>query len=149
MIALASDPIDPAALLADFARAATAAGAIVSFSGIVRSDHGVDALWIDHHEALTMRAFEELAEAARERFGVPDLALVHRVGTVPVGDPIVFVAAASEHRRAAFDAVDFLMDALKSKVPLWKREQSGGQATWIEPRGQDHAAAARWEGLGG
>ena len=144
MIAVAPDAIDPAALLAQFSSAAKGAGAIVSFSGIVRADHGVDGLWLDHHEALTLAAFRELAGEARGRFAVAELAIVHRVGAVAVGEPILFVAAAAEHRRSALDAVDFLMDRLKSQVPLWKREQRGDEAAWIEPRAQDHRDAARW-----
>jgi len=145
MIALAPDPIDPPALLGAFTRGAGGAGAVVSFSGIVRRDDGVTALWLDHHEGLTSAAFETLAGSARDRFGLADVAIVHRVGSVAPGDPIVFVAAAAHHRRAAFDAVDFVMDRLKTDVPLWKCETRGQDRTWIEARAQDHADAARWE----
>ena len=146
MIALAAEAIDPAALLAEFSREVAAAGAIVSFSGIVRPDDGVAELWLDHHERLTLSAIEEVAVAARERFAIADVAIVHRVGAVGLGQPIVFVAAASSHRRAAFDAVDFVMDRLKTAVPLWKCEARGGDRKWVEARPQDHADAARWEG---
>jgi molybdopterin synthase catalytic subunit len=71
--------------------------------------------------------------------------IVHRIGSLSVGDPIVFVAAAATHRRAAFDAVDFVMDRLKTSVPLWKRETRGDGDHWIEARGQDHGDAARWD----
>jgi molybdopterin synthase catalytic subunit len=149
MIELAPDPIDPPALLAAFARAAVGAGAIVSFSGIVRPDDGVTSLWLDHHERLTLTAIEEVAAVARQRFGLLDLAIVHRIGLLGPGDPIVFVAAAASHRRAAFDAVDFAMDRLKTAVPLWKCETRGQDKRWIEARSHDHADAARWEGVNG
>ena len=149
MIALSTDPIDPPVLLAAFTREAGGAGAIVSFSGIVRPDDGVTELWIDHHERLTLSAIEEVAVTARQRFGVTDIAIVHRVGSVAPGEPIVFVAAASAHRRAAFDAVDYAMDRLKTAVPLWKCETRGPDKRWIEARSQDHAEAKRWEGLDG
>ena len=145
MIALAAGPIDPPALLAAFARAASGAGAIVSFTGTVRSDGGVTDLWLDHHERLTLAAIEDLAAMARERFGLAHLAVVHRVGSLAPGDPIVFTAAAASHRRAAFDAVDFIMDRLKTAIPLWKCETRADGKSWIEARPQDHADAMRWE----
>ena len=145
MIVLAPDPIDPPALLAAFTRAAGGAGAIVSFSGIVRADDGVTDLWLDHHERLTLAAMEEVSAVAARRFGLVDLSIVHRVGSVAPGEPIVFVAAAASHRRAAFDAVDFVMDRLKTAVPLWKCERRGQDRKWVEARPQDHADAARWE----
>jgi len=144
MIALAPDPIDPAALLADFTRGATGAGAIVSFSGIVRPDGGVRELWLDHHEFLALAAFEAIESAARERFAVANVTIVHRIGSVGPGEPIVFVAAAATHRRAAFDAVDFAMDRLKTGVPLWKRETRSDGSHWIDARAADHEDAARW-----
>ena len=145
MIVLAPDPVDPPALLAAFTRAASGAGAIVSFSGIVRPDGGVTGLWLDHHEQLTLAAMEEVAAIARERFGLAQIAVVHRVGSVAAREPILFVAAAASHRRAAFDAVDFVMDRLKTAVPLWKCERRGQDRKWVEARPQDHADAARWE----
>ena len=144
MIALAPDPIDPAALLADFTRSATGAGAIVSFSGIVRPDGGVRELWLDHHQRLTRAAFEALASETCQRFALADLAIVHRIGSVGPGEPIVFVAAAATHRRAAFAAVDFAMDRLKTGVPLWKRETRSDGSHWIDARAADHEDAARW-----
>jgi molybdopterin synthase catalytic subunit len=149
MIALASEPIDPAALLAEFTRATSGAGAIASFSGLVRPDGGVSELWIDHHPRLTPAAFKALADEAQARFAIADVDIVHRVGAVATGQPIVFVAAAAPHRRAAFDAVDFVMDRLKSKVPLWKQERRYGSACWVEPRAEDHADAARWDTIDG
>ena len=145
MIALAPDAIDPPALLAAFTSASGDAGAVVSFSGVVRPDGGVTELWIDHHERLTLSAIEEVAAAAAQRFGLAHVAIVHRVGSVAPGAPIVFVAAAASHRRAAFDAVDFVMDRLKTAVPFWKCERRGEQRTWVEARAQDHADASRWE----
>jgi molybdopterin synthase catalytic subunit len=144
MIALSADPIDPPALLAAFTRASVGAGAVVSFSGIVRPDCGVTNLWLDHHEQLTRAGIEDLAADARARFDLAAIAIVHRVGSVAPGEPIVFVAAAAIHRRAAFDAVDYAMDRLKTDVPLWKCESRGAERSWIEARPQDHADAARW-----
>ena len=142
---LSPDPIDPAALLDAFARAAKGAGAIVSFIGVVRGEGEVQELWLDHHPRLTEQAIGEVEAEAKQRFELDALTILHRVGSVSPGEPIVFVAAAAHHRRAAFDAVDYMMDRLKTDAPLWKRETRASGARWIEARPEDHADRARWE----
>ena len=142
---ISAAPIDPVALLAAFTREAAGAGAIASFTGLVRSDDGaVSALWLDHHPVLTGQVIDGIAAEARARFGA-SVHITHRVGSVASGEPIVFVAAAARHRRAAFDAVDYMMDRLKTDAPLWKREQRGDTVVWIEARDADHDDRARWE----
>jgi len=145
MSLLSAEPIDPTALLASFTREATGAGAIASFTGLVRGEDGVSELWLDHHPRLTERVLGEIAEDARLRFEVAALSIVHRIGSIGVGEPIVFVAAAARHRRAAFDAVDYIMDRLKTDAPFWKREDRDGGAQWIEARAEDHDDRGRWE----
>ena len=142
---LSLDPIDPAALYETFARSVDGAGAIVSFTGVVRGEGGVRELWLDHHPRLTEQAIGEVATEAKQRFELNALTILHRIGSVAPGEPIVFVAAASRHRRAAFDAVDYMMDRLKTDAPLWKRETGASGARWIEARPEDHADRARWE----
>ena len=139
------DPIDPVALLENITRAATGAGAIVSFTGVMRGEGGVQKLWLDHHPRLTEQAIGEVEAEAKQRFELDALTILHRIGSVAPGEPIVFVAAASPHRRAAFDAVDYMMDRLKTDAPLWKRESSASGERWIEARSEDHADRARWE----
>ena len=138
-------PIDPIALLGEFSRSVDGAGAIVSFMGVVRGEGGVAELWLDHHPTLTEQEIALIAEETRTRFALDALAIVHRVGAVAPGEPIVFVAAAARHRRAAFDAVDHVLDRLKTDVPLWKRETGSGGTRWIEARAEDHRDRARWE----
>ncbi|MEO6113481.1 MAG: molybdenum cofactor biosynthesis protein MoaE [Sphingomicrobium sp.] len=150
MNALVPDPIDPAGLLAEFIAEAAGAGAIASFTGLVRDLHDgerIEALWLDHHERITSQAIDDIAAEARTRFALSALAIVHRVGAVDAGQPIVFVAAAAAHRRAAFDAVDYMMDRLKTDAPLWKRETRSDGDHWIEARPGDHRDRARWEGV--
>ena len=142
---LSPDPIDPVALLDALTRAAGGAGAIVSFTGVVRGDDGVRELWLDHHPRLTEQAIGDVAGEAKQRFALDALTIVHRIGSVESGEPIVFVAAAARHRRAAFDAVDHVMDRLKTDVPLWKRETGADGSRWIEARPEDHHDRARWE----
>ena len=148
MIRLAADPFDPAAELAAFATQSVGggAGAIASFTGLVRAEAGeVTALELDHHPLLTPRSLEAIAADTRARFALLDLLIIHRHGRVLPGEPIVFVAAAARHRRAAFDAVDYAMDRLKLDAIFWKKEHRADGHRWIEPRPDDHAAAARWE----
>lgn len=145
MIYVSADPIDPVALLGSFTRGAAAAGAIVSFTGVVRGANGVRELWLDHHPALTEASIAAIDTATRARFAIDDLRIVHRVGSVGPGEPILFVAAAAQHRRAAFDAVDHAMDRLKTDAILWKRETRDDGISWIEARPQDHADRGRWE----
>jgi molybdopterin synthase catalytic subunit len=147
MIRIQSDPFDPAAELAGFAARAPGAGAIASFTGLVRaaSDGApVTALHLEHYPALTARLVESIGDDARARFGLAALLIVHRHGAMAPGEPIVFVAAAAEHRRAAFDGVDYMMDRLKTEAPFWKREDGPDGARWIEPRPADREDRARW-----
>jgi molybdopterin synthase catalytic subunit len=144
MVRLEAGPIDPGALLTAFCAGRRDTGAVVSFTGLARADAGVEALELQAYPGFTDTAIERLLDAARARFVVQDLAVAHRVGRVEPGQPVVFVAAASTHRRAAFEAADFVMDHLKTSAPFWKREWRAGGPVWIEPRGADHADTARW-----
>jgi molybdopterin synthase catalytic subunit len=139
---------DPRSEFAEFLAGLDGPGAVVSFVGLARatSTRGevVERLFLDHHPTLTARSVREIADSARERFAVSAIRIVHRYGEVPAGDAIVFVAAASSHRRAAFEAADYLMDRLKTDAVFWKREDTGAGSTWIEPTEADRADAKRW-----
>ena len=139
------EAIDPAALLARFSDGNRAAGAVVSFTGVVRGGGGVEAIELDHHASFSAKMIGAIGDDAKARFEIADCLIAHRVGRVAAGEPIVFVAAAAIHRRAAFEAVDYVMDRLKTEAPLWKREiGTDGAGRWIEARGADWADAARW-----
>jgi molybdopterin synthase catalytic subunit len=147
MIRAQSDPFDAVALLADFSARAAGAGAIASFTGLVRSENegaAVSGLELDFHPHLTEQAIAGIGADAVARFGLANVAIVHRHGLLMPGEAIVFVAAAAPHRRAAFDAVDYVMDRLKTDAPFWKREQRGDGAHWLEARDSDREARARW-----
>ena len=148
MIAVQAEPFDAAALLADFSARAAGAGAVASFTGLVRSENdgaAVSGLQLDHYPRLTEQAIAAIGADAVARFALKDVAIVHRYGALIPGETIVFVAAAAAHRRAAFDAVDYVMDRLKTDVPFWKREQRSDGAHWLEARDGDHADRRRWE----
>lgn len=144
-ICLVDQPFQPGQFVSPFSQAHPGLGGICTFVGEVRSDSGVQALELLHYERLTLPGMQALADQALGRFDLMGLLIVHRVGVIAVGEPIVLVSAAARHRRDAIQAVDFTMDHLKSDAWFWKREQRDGQWTWIEPREQDHADLARWQ----
>ncbi|HUQ13325.1 MAG TPA: molybdenum cofactor biosynthesis protein MoaE [Novosphingobium sp.] len=150
-VRLLDAPLDHAAELARFARAHPAAGGIASFLGQVRGDDTVLELELSHFEPLTLPAMRALADTAMARWKLGGVLIVHRIGAMAPGDPIVLIAAAARHRRAAFEAVDYLMDHLKSETWLWKRERTAAGWRWVEPGHEDHADKARWSvgGLAG
>jgi molybdopterin synthase catalytic subunit len=134
--------------LAAFIAALAGEGAVASFVGPAR-DRGADGerierLTLEHHPRLTQRSLEEIAAAASARFAITSLRIVHRHGAILPGEAIVFVAAAAMHRRAAFDAADYMMDRLKTDALFWKREETASGSRWIEPRDDDYAARERW-----
>lgn len=143
-VRLLDGPFAPTELEAEFIEAHHGLGGVCTFTGAVRSEGGVEALELSHYEPLTLPGMQLLANNAAERFGLMGILVVHRVGVMHPGDPIVCVSAAAAHRRAAFDAVDFAMDHLKSRSWFWKRERREGEWRWIDPRTEDHADLARW-----
>ena len=146
MIALTDQPFDPGQLLGEFSRGRRETGAIATFTGLARAEQGATAtLELEAYPGFTEREIDRIAQDAKARFGLDDFHIVHRVGKIAPGEAIVFVATAATHRRAAFEACDFLMDYLKSRAPFWKKETGPDGARWIEPRAQDHADLARWE----
>ncbi len=143
-VRLVTQAFDPQDFIGPFTRSETGLGAVCSFVGSVRGGSGVEALELSHYAPLTLPGMEALAQRTAARFALLGLLIVHRSGLMLPGDPIVCVAAAAPHRRAAIDAVDFAMDHLKSDSWFWKREKIGGAWAWIEPRTDDYAAIARW-----
>ncbi len=145
-VRLSPEPLEPGALLTAFCKGREETGAVVSFTGIARAEKGVvTALELDAYPGFTEAAIAEQAQAAAARFGLQDITIVHRTGKVGPGEPIVFVATAAAHRRAAFEGADFLMDYLKSRAPFWKKSHEAGGARWIEPAARDYEDAARWD----
>jgi molybdopterin synthase catalytic subunit len=145
-VRLQPDPFDPGILLSAFCRDRLETGAVVSFTGLARGEHGqVTALELDAYRGFTDAAIAEVAQTAATRFALDDVLIVHRIGRIAPGEPIVFVAAAAGHRRSAFEAADFLMDYLKSRAPFWKKSHEAGGERWIEPTVVDYQDAARWD----
>ena len=143
-VRLLTEPFNPGQLVGPFTKAHPGLGGVCTFVGEVRGGDGTEALELSHYEPLTLAGMDDLAEQALARFDLMGILIVHRVGEMRPGEPIVLVSAAARHRRAAIQAVDFAMDHLKSDAWFWKREKRGGEWHWIDPRPEDHADLARW-----
>ncbi len=144
MIRISDTAIDPEGELAAFRRNLPNTGAIASFTGIVRDDGQTEALTLSHYPGFTEKQIAEFVIQAKMRWDLHGTLILHRVGTMQVGDPIVVVATGSAHRRAAFESCNYLMDRLKCEAPFWKQETVGGETKWIEPRAQDRNDLDRW-----
>jgi len=148
MISVTDQSFNPAEALAAFEKRAHGAGAIVTFIGAVREDAGsdtVEALVLEHYPGVTEQSIAEIASDAKARWPISAFEIIHRVGRLGPGEPIVMVAVASAHGRAAFEAADFLMDYLKTEALFWKKEIRAGGEIWIEPRADDYKHTALWD----
>jgi len=144
MIRIANTSFDPEAELAEFRHGLPNAGAIAAFTGIVRDDGQTEALTLSHYPGFTEKQIAEFVTQAETRWALQATLILHRVGTMRVGDPIVLVATASAHRRDSFESCDYLMDRLKCDAPFWKQETVDGETRWVEPRAQDRTDLDRW-----
>jgi len=136
---------DMAAEQAALSTGRTDIGGIASFVGLCRADDGLAALVLEHYPGMTERALADIAAEAEARWPLTGCTVVHRVGRIRPGEPIVLVLTASAHRSAALEACAFLIDWLKTRAPFWKREEfPDGRERWVEARESDDAAAARW-----
>lgn len=126
------------------ALAQTGAGAIATFTGRVRADGGIEALTIEHYPGMTEREIARIAEEACARWPLPGITIIHRIGRLKAGEQIVLVAVASAHRKAAFEACEFLIDYMKTRAPFWKQEERGGETDWVEAKASDGEAISRW-----
>ena len=122
-------------------------GALVTFVGLCRDDGGrLAALEIEHYPGMAEAEIERVIAAAEARWPLLGVRVIHRYGAIAPGEQIVLVAAASAHRRDAFEAAEMLMDYLKTQAPFWKRARrvDGSAAEWVEARSSDDDLAARW-----
>ena len=122
-------------------------GALVTFTGLCRDEAGtLSALELEHYPGMAEAELTRIANQAVERWPLTGLTVVHRYGKIAPGENIVLVVAASSHRRAAFEAADFLMDFLKTRAPFWKKEHlaAGGGGAWVEAKAGDDQDAERW-----
>ncbi len=128
------------------------AGAIVTFTGLVREIYGdegirgvVQSLTLEHYPGMTEKCLRDIQLKAQDRWPLLATTIIHRVGELCSHDQIVLVASASAHRHAAFESAQFIMDYLKSEAPFWKKQKSENESIWIESRETDGAALKRWQ----
>jgi molybdopterin synthase catalytic subunit len=119
-------------------------GAVATFTGKVRKEGDLTALTLEHYPGMTEREIARIVDEAQTRWPLLGVTIIHRIGRLTPGEKIVLVAVAAQHRSAAFQACEFLMDYLKTKAPFWKQEERNGTAHWVEARHSDDKAAERW-----
>lgn len=122
-------------------------GAVVGFVGYVRDFNDgreVAGMFLEHYPGMTEKALGKIVDEANGRWPLLKVEVLHRIGALEPGEPIVFVGVASAHRQAAFDACNFIMDYLKTRAPFWKKETTGEGPRWVEGKESDQAAAKRW-----
>lgn len=122
-------------------------GGLCSFVGLVRDMAGeeeIGAMTLEHYPGMTERELARIEAEAHDRWPLDATLIIHRYGRMEPGDQIVLVAAASAHRKAAFEACHFLIDFLKTKAPFWKLEDTPGGGQWVDARSSDDDAMARW-----
>ncbi|WP_377381130.1 molybdenum cofactor biosynthesis protein MoaE [Ponticaulis profundi] len=147
MIRISSELFHPGDELSAFEADMDGAGGVVSFSGYVRpntKESNVIALELQAYSPLTENGIQAALDRAMKRWPLTGLRVRHRIGRILSGEAIVFVAAASKRRRAAFEAADFVMDYLKTEAVFWKKEITSDGANWIEPRREDYEDQKRW-----
>jgi molybdopterin synthase catalytic subunit len=146
-IRIQEDDFDIAREIALLTKSRTDIGAVVSFSGICRADEDsskIAALSLEHYPGMAEEEIKRHADEATSRWPLNGVTVIHRVGRFMPGQNIVLVLTASQHRRAAFEAAEFLMDYLKTSAPFWKKEESAAGSDWVEAHVRDDEAAARW-----
>ncbi|WP_020179256.1 molybdenum cofactor biosynthesis protein MoaE [Methylopila sp. M107] len=147
-IRIQTEPFDLGSEVAALTQGLTDQGAVVTFSGLCRDrgDGGAPlvALTLEHYPGMTEDELARIEAEARSRWPLADALVVHRVGRILPGEPIVLVVTVSAHRKAAFEAAEFLMDYLKTSAPFWKSEETAEGASWVAAKQSDDDSAERW-----
>jgi molybdopterin synthase catalytic subunit len=147
-VSIQTTDFDLSAEVAALRAADSGVGAVASFVGCVRDRNdgsGVSAMELEHYPGMTEKSIESMIDAARQRFDIRGVRVIHRVGRLQPQDQIVLVAVTSVHRGAAFQACEFLMDYLKTQAPFWKKETTPDGSRWVDARVSDDQAMERWQ----
>jgi molybdopterin synthase catalytic subunit len=147
-VRLQREDFDAAVEQAALTRGRTDIGAVVTFTGICRgaeSGEPIAALTLEHYPGMAEAEIARHVEEATSRWPLLGVTVIHRYGRIVPGENIVLVATTSSHREAAFAAAEFLMDYLKTRAPFWKQVESQSGKAWVEAKGADDQAAARWD----
>ncbi|QDX81024.1 molybdenum cofactor biosynthesis protein MoaE [Denitratisoma sp. DHT3] len=152
-ISVQTEDFDVGAEIAALSAGDAGAGAVASFVGLMRDRNdggdgsdggGVAAMTLEHYPGMTERALDEIVAEARCRWELRAVRVIHRVGRLLPGERIVLVAVSSAHRGEAFAACEFIMDYLKTRAPLWKKEETDAGGRWVDARESDEDARRRW-----
>ena len=147
MIKVQQQPFDVGAEFATLKSRRTDIGGTALFVGSVRdASQGADisSMTLEHYPGMTEKALSDIEVEARARWPLEEVLIIHRYGTLEIGEDIVLVITCSAHREAAFKACEFLMDWLKTKAPFWKLESGSAGTHWVEAKASDDQAAERW-----
>ena len=149
-IVVQADPFDFAREVETFKEGHLNAGALVTFSGMVKSvsANRLDGMFIEHYPGMTEQAIAAIAEEAASRWDLVDCLIIHRYGHLKPGDLIMMVATLARHRGESFAAAEFMMDYLKSRAPFWKKECGSEGEKWVDSSPADEAALKRWQNMG-
>ncbi len=144
-VAVQSAAFDAGTEVSAFSAGLRGAGAVVSFTGLVRDEGGkLSAMEIEHYPGMTERAISAMVEEAVRRWSLVDALVIHRHGRLAPGEAIMMVATAAPHRGDAFTSAEYLMDYLKSRAPFWKKEIGADGAEWVAAKDADEDALKRW-----
>ncbi len=148
MISVQTGDFDSAAEYAALRESGPGTGAIVTFTGLVRDSgdmQGVTGLYLEHYPGMTEQVISELIEEASRRWDVRKARVIHRIGKLALQDQIVFVGVCSGHRSDGFAACQYIMDALKTSAPFWKKELTESGEHWVRQKDSDVARGKTWE----
>ncbi len=148
MITVNQAAFDSGVLTEDLRCRDSSCGALVTFIGSVRdinAGESVQALTLEHYPGMTENVLHGIAEKAKKRFGVKEVDIYHRVGTLQLNEAIVFVGVVSQHRESAFLACEFVMDFLKTEAPFWKKELRNNESVWLEQAEKEKHVQQRWK----
>jgi molybdopterin synthase catalytic subunit len=148
IVRLQEADFDVAAEAAALVGGRTDIGAVVTFTGLCRGTPAPDsiaAITLEHYPGMAEAEISRHVEAATRRWPLLGVTVIHRYGRLVPGENIVLVVTAAAHRHDAFAAAEFIMDFLKTRAPIWKREERPGGARWVEAKHTDDVAADRWD----
>lgn len=144
-VAVQAEAFDIGAETSGFVASAKGAGAVVTFTGLVRDNGGkLAAMEIEHYPGMTEKAVAAITAEAVSRWTLTDVLVIHRYGVLHADEAIMMVATAAPHRADAFAAAEFLMDYLKSRAPFWKKEIARDGSAWVAAKESDEVALKRW-----
>lgn len=148
MISIQTGDFDSAAEYAALRDSGAGTGAIATFTGLVRDSgdtQGVTGLYLEHYPGMTEQVIQGLIDEASSRWDVRQARVIHRVGRLALQDQIVFVGVCSGHRGDAFAACEYIMDALKTSAPFWKKEINQDGEHWVEQKASDRERSKGWD----